>query len=193
MAGPRTTLAWPTTVLMRPMPAQGACVDRAAAIGNPAAIDFGVFSLPKSQAHVITKLRAASESRPAMTARLAVGPGAVARAIAFARRFTAAAALPAAAADRLVLIVEEWVANVVEHGCPAPGSLIVLRLETADGRVRLRFSDAGIAFDPRTAEDVGPNLDRGGGAGIALIRAWSDVEVYQRRAGRNRLVLRSRS
>jgi anti-sigma regulatory factor (Ser/Thr protein kinase) len=128
-----------------------------------------------------------------MTARLAVGPGAVARAIAFARRFAPAAALPDAAADRLVLIVEEWVANIVEHGRPAPGSLIVLRLEMADGRVRLRFSDAGIAFDPRTLQDDGPNLERGGGAGIALIRGWSDVEAYRRRAGRNRLVLRSRS
>jgi len=29
----------------------------------------------------------------------------------------------------LTLLVEEWVANIVEHGGPKPGSLIVLRLE----------------------------------------------------------------
>jgi len=115
------------------------------------------------------------------------------RAIAVARRFSEAMGLPQDRADQLTLIVEEWVANIVEHGRPAPGSLIVLRLEKAGGRVRLRFSDGGIAFDPRTIEDEGPNLERGGGAGIALIRAWSDIEAYQRRAGRNRLVLRSRS
>jgi anti-sigma regulatory factor (Ser/Thr protein kinase) len=128
-----------------------------------------------------------------MTARLPVAGGAVVRAIGFARRFASAAALPEAAAERLALIVEEWVANIVEHGRPAPGGLIVLRLEKAGARVRLRCSDAGIAFDPRTVEDDGPNLDRGGGAGIALIRAWSEIESYRRLGRRNRLVLRSRS
>jgi serine/threonine-protein kinase RsbW len=128
-----------------------------------------------------------------MTVRLPVAEKAVVRAIAFARRFTVAAGLRDDAADRLTLLVEEWVANIVEHGAPTPGSLIVLRLEEADGRVRLAFSDAGIAFDPRTVEDLGPNLERGGGAGIALIRGWSDLESYARRAGRNRLVLRSKS
>jgi anti-sigma regulatory factor (Ser/Thr protein kinase) len=128
-----------------------------------------------------------------MTARLPVAAGAVARAIRFARSFAASAALPDDAADRLAVIVEESVANIVEHGRPAVGSLIVLQLEQTGGRVRLSFSDAGLAFDPRAVEDEGPNLDRGGGVGIALIRAWSDIEAYERRAGRNRLVLRSRS
>jgi serine/threonine-protein kinase RsbW len=128
-----------------------------------------------------------------MIARLPVAENAVVRAIAFARRFAQAAALPDAAADRLTLLVEEWVANIVEHGAPDPRSLIVVRLEKAGGRVRLAFSDAGIAFDPRTVEDEGPNLERGGGAGIALIRGWSDIEAYARRGGRNRLTLRSKN
>jgi anti-sigma regulatory factor (Ser/Thr protein kinase) len=128
-----------------------------------------------------------------MTARLAVGARTVARAIAFTRAFARAAALPLESADRLVVIVEEWVANIVEHGRAPAGSLVVLRLERVGGRVRLGFSDAGVAFDLRSAEDTGPNLERGGGAGIALIRSWSEVESYERRAGRNRLVLRSRS
>jgi anti-sigma regulatory factor (Ser/Thr protein kinase) len=114
-------------------------------------------------------------------------------AIAVARRFGEAMRFPPDRADRVVLLVEEWVANIVEHGQPRGGSLIVLRLEKAGDGVRLAFSDAGIAFDPRTVEDEGPNLERGGGAGIALIRGWSDIEAYARRGGRNRLVLRSKS
>ncbi|HEX2815603.1 MAG TPA: ATP-binding protein [Phenylobacterium sp.] len=128
-----------------------------------------------------------------MTARLPVGGGTVARAIAVARRFAAAVALPPESADRLVVIVEEWVANIVEHGRAPAGSLVVLRLERVGQGVRVAVSDAGVAFDSRTAEDQGPNLERGGGAGLALIRSWSEVEDYRRSGGRNRLVLRSRS
>jgi anti-sigma regulatory factor (Ser/Thr protein kinase) len=117
----------------------------------------------------------------------------VARAIGFARRFAAAAALPDDSADRLALVVEEWVANVVEHGRARPGSLVVLTLQRGPTGVRAVFSDAGIAFDPRAAADAGPNLERGGGAGLALIRGWSDIESYRRVGARNRLVLRSRS
>jgi hypothetical protein len=35
----------------------------------------------------------------------------------------------------------------------------------------------------------GPNLERGGGAGLELIRAWCRIAAYARRGGRNRLVL----
>ena len=128
-----------------------------------------------------------------MTARLAVGAGCVARAIAFTRGFVGAGRLAPESADRLVVIVEEWVANIVEHGRAPAGSLVVLRLERVGSQVRLSFSDAGVAFDIRVAEDTGPNLERGGGAGIALIKSWSEIASYERRGGRNRLVLRSRS
>jgi serine/threonine-protein kinase RsbW len=128
-----------------------------------------------------------------MISRLLVGEGAVARAIAFSRRFAKAGGLSADAADQLVVIVEEWAANIVEHSHAAAGSLIVLRLQRSGDGVLVVFTDAGVAFDPRAARDEGPNLERGGGAGIALIRSWCEIESYQRRGGRNRLVLRSRS
>ena len=128
------------------------------------------------------------------TVRLAVGPGTVGRALAAARGVADARALEAGAADQLAVVVEEWVANVVEHGRPAASSRVVMRLAMAgEGCVRLAFSDAGVAFDMRRAPEDGPNLERGGGAGLALIRAWCEVEAYARRGGRNRLVLRSRS
>ena len=124
--------------------------------------------------------------------RLAPGPTAVSRALDAARAFAAAQGLDDP--DRLAVVVEEWVANIVEHGRTRADSVVTLTLErTVEGEVRLSFSDAGVAFDPRTAADDGPNLERGGGAGLALIRAWCEIESYSRRRGRNRLVLRSRS
>jgi anti-sigma regulatory factor (Ser/Thr protein kinase) len=122
-------------------------------------------------------------------ARLRCGPAATTRALARARAFAERADLDADAADRLAIIVEEWVANVVEHGGAGPATRIVLRLERRGATVRLAASDAGTAFDPRHAAFAGPDLERGGGAGLELIRAWSRIVAYARRGGRNRIVL----
>jgi serine/threonine-protein kinase RsbW len=86
-------------------------------------------------------------------------------------------------------VVEEWVANVVEHGDQPRGARIVLQLALSAGVVRLAVSDAGRPFDPRTAVFDGPNRERGGGAGLALIANHCRIAGYARRAGRNRLVL----
>jgi len=139
----------------------------------------------------IARLGANADSQGAI--RLAVGPGAAARAIARTRRFAEAAALPEASAHRLAIVVEEWINNIVEHGQAPAGSLVVFRLEQARGQVRVHFSDAGRAFDPRQARNRGPNLQRGGGAGLALIAGWCEIEAYRRGRGRNRLVLRLKS
>lgn len=124
-----------------------------------------------------------------VTARLPGDRAAVARALGVARRFCEGAAVGPDCADKLAVIVEEWVVNVVEHGAPRPGSRIALRLVREPACVRVVVTDAGTFFDPREAVFEGPNLDRGGGAGLELIRAWSSITDYARRAGRNRLVL----
>ena len=113
----------------------------------------------------------------------------MARALGVARRFCEQASVGADGADRLAIIVEEWVINVVEHGGLSPESRIALRLTREPACVRLTVTDAGTFFDPRTAAFEGPNLDRGGGAGLELIRHWSRIVDYARRAGRNRLEL----
>ena len=105
-----------------------------------------------------------------------------------ARAFAEAARLDAQAADSLAIIVEEWLINVVEHGGAAAGSRIVMRLGRGPDGVRLVVTDAGRPFDPRTVTFQGPNLTRGGGAGLALIQAWCRIADYRRRGGRNRLV-----
>lgn len=118
-----------------------------------------------------------------------MGPDAVARALHLARAFARDAALAPSDGDRLAIIVEEWVANLMEHGEQPPAGRIGLRLARDGDRVRLTFTDAGKPFDPRAAGFEGPNLERGGGAGLELVRAWSRIAAYGRRAGRNRLVL----
>ena len=113
----------------------------------------------------------------------------VRRGLATALLFAGDEAIGDEAADKLAIVVEEWLINVVEHGEAAPGSRIALRRERLEAMVRLTFSDAGQAFDPREAVFEGPNMERGGGAGLALIQAWSRICDYRRRAGRNRVVL----
>jgi anti-sigma regulatory factor (Ser/Thr protein kinase) len=92
-------------------------------------------------------------------------------------------------AGHLAIVVEEWIANLVEHGGPHHGARIVLRLSLDGGTVRLSISDGGRAFDPRAAVFEGPNPERGGGAGLAMIAGLCRIAGYSRRAGRNRLVL----
>ena len=86
-------------------------------------------------------------------------------------------------------MAEEWVANVVEHGGSHDGGLIALTLRGEAGLVRLTISDAGRPFDPRDASFDGPNVERGGGAGLALIASLCRIASYTRRRRRNRLVL----
>ena len=111
------------------------------------------------------------------------------RAIAVAWLFADRAGLPPKTAEPLAILVEEWVLNLIEHGGAAADSQIVLRIERRGDGARVTISDAGNFFDPREVETEGPNEERGGGAGIALMQAWSRIVDYRRRGGRNRLVL----
>jgi anti-sigma regulatory factor (Ser/Thr protein kinase) len=175
--------------LIRPISAAATLgVDSAATISNPAA-NVARIAPSQQRASDIAQLRAHSDPPAAARARLAPDRGAIGRALALARRFAADAQLDEPAANRLAIVVEEWVGNVVEHGGAATGSRIAIGLERRGALVRLTASDAGAAFDPRAVDFEGPNLERGGGAGLALIAAWSRIVDYRRRAGRNRLVL----
>lgn len=164
-------------------------VDTTAAISNPVTQDARIRSLPNTEVQVIADRRANANSGLIARARLPAVQRSVARAIAFAWLFADRASLAPETSDSLAIIVEEWVMNVVEHGRADPESLISLRLERCDAGVRLTVSDAGRAFDPRGLVMEGPNEERGGGAGIALMLAWSRIIDYRRRSGRNRLVL----
>jgi serine/threonine-protein kinase RsbW len=125
-----------------------------------------------------------------VTVRTSADEPGVVRAIRAARAFAAECALGETATDRLCVVVDEWLSNVVEHGEPPPGSRLVARLVRDAARLTLTFTDAGQPFDPRaTPAFEGPNAARGGGAGLELVRAWAQIADYHHRRGRNRVVL----
>jgi anti-sigma regulatory factor (Ser/Thr protein kinase) len=112
-------------------------------------------------------------------------------ALALAREFAGECALDSTANARLAIVVEELVENALTYGA-RPGDVdIVLELSFASGRLSLVLEDAGATFDPRDApEPALPRAGDGGGVGLAMVRAWSEVVSYERRGGRNRLELR---
>ena len=112
-------------------------------------------------------------------ARFPANGAAVATALAFARRFAEAHALAADDAARLAIIVEELVANLIDHG-GAPGTSITLRLSRRSREIGLTLIDRGAFFDLRTAQHAAEPPERGGGAGIALVLAWARVDDYTR-------------
>ena len=179
--------AAPLTDFIRPISAAATlAVDRQASISNPAALEPRFTAPPDGQGLAITQSRPEFESEA--VARLPVSRIAVARGLILAREFANRTALSPLAADHLVLIVEEWLNNVTEHSGAPAGGRIVLLLQHRPGLVRLTATDAGKPFDPRTVPFEGPNLTRGGGAGLALIQAWCRITDYRRAGGRNRLV-----
>ena len=98
--------------------------------------------------------------------------------------------VPLVQVERLLLCLDEVLANVMTHGCrPAPTEPIAVRLEVDFGQARVTVSDACKAFDPlsvpkrpqpKTLEEAAP-----GGLGLPLIRRCSDLLHYRHHDGRN--------
>lgn len=92
--------------------------------------------------------------------------------------------VPRHAALRLRLVIEELVANLVEHAAWTNGP-VPARLEVSwqDGALAAALEDAARAFDPRQAPAPPvPRLDddRLGGQGLALVRRMTDGLRYLR-------------
>lgn len=118
---------------------------------------------------------------------------AVTAALSLVADFTAAAGCDTDRTARLAIVVEELIANIVEHGRMPATDRIAVSLALAETAIRIEVDDSGQFHDPRTIdenEDLPP--DRGGGAGLRLVRAWSTILAYDRVDGRNRLFLEIR-
>ena len=135
------------------------------------------------------------DNNPALTAAQAfkANNSAVSRALAVVGDFLASANCGADAEAKLAIVVEELVANLIEHGnCPRD-SEIELELAALGADIGVTLCDAGTAFDPRAFDsDAHVPPERGGGAGIALVKAWATITGYECGNGRNilRLVIR---
>lgn len=108
-----------------------------------------------------------------------------------------ALAVPRPSAERLVLCLNEALANVVTHGGPgARATPIRLRIEAGASQLTVAISDAGLAFDPTSVPDKPRPTSLGeavaGGRGIVLMRRCSDWMRYHREGGRNVLAFGAR-
>lgn len=94
----------------------------------------------------------------------------------------------------VLVIVDEVLSNLHQHGGVGTGDLEVdLRIAIEEDRLVLRFTDSGSPFDPLSAQAPDLEIPVGqrepGGLGIVLIRALTDSQRYLREGSRNVLVL----
>jgi len=94
----------------------------------------------------------------------------------------------------LLLVAEEVVTNIVQHGELAQGATLDVRWQYRDKEVELNFSDPGTPFDPitqapRSALGEPSETARIGGLGVHLLEALTDRQYYQRIDQRNCLRL----
>lgn len=98
--------------------------------------------------------------------------------------------------DRLLLCLDDALANVLAHGGPTTLShpirlLFEMRVDPESRTASVTLSDAGIAFDPVSAPDkaLPKTLDDAvpHGRGLQMIRACSSVLRYRREDGCNHL------
>ena len=124
--------------------------------------------------------------------RMTIGAdrGEIARVNAAFAKFAERHALPAPVRRSLQIALDELLTNTIDYG--AVGQATV-ELEAPGDRVTLRLTDDGRPFDPfaRAAPDTSLPLEerRIGGLGIHLVRGLMDEVSYQRREGRNVVVL----
>lgn len=131
-----------------------------------------------------------NNSDPATTIELPPNRQAVRVALDLLEQFLVRQSVGGETREKLAIIVEELVANSVEHGALPTHEPITLSLERHDSTIMLHLTDGGIAFDPTVAVAPDPNPpERGGGAGLALVQRWATGLRYQRAGGRNMLAV----
>ena len=129
------------------------------------------------------------ESNPESLGLRLSGPTAVHDATVAARQFAESAEIDERDASRLAVVVEELVINLYEHGGLATEDQFELELSVTDDAISLLLLAPGDEFDPGRAQQDSGIPERGGGAGLKLVRAWAERIDYQRKDGRNRLAV----
>ena len=115
-----------------------------------------------------------------------MGKDAVGQALAAARSFAADQWLTEEETARLCIIIEELVTNLYDHGGLTADHELDLVYEVQSDGLHLIIVDPSPPFDPRSAPG-GKRSDRGGGAGIDIVRAWAEIIDYQETREGNRL------
>jgi len=122
-------------------------------------------------------------------ARRLKGPGAIGEASEAARAFGEAQWLGADELARLCIVVEELVANLYDHGGVGEADEVELTLSSEPDGIGVTLIDPGVPFDPWEAPQPVETPERGGGAGIGIVRAWAELVDYRVTDRGNRLQL----
>jgi anti-sigma regulatory factor (Ser/Thr protein kinase) len=114
----------------------------------------------------------------------------LAKAERYTSSFLAQSSLDQQSGTKLIIIVEELVANVLRHGGKANDLTLHLKLGASDAGMLLEIEDDGPAFDPTTDFTfTGPDVAEGGSVGLEIVRSWGCEISYFRDDRRNRFCL----
>jgi anti-sigma regulatory factor (Ser/Thr protein kinase) len=80
---------------------------------------------------------------------------------------------------RLCIVIEELVANLFDHGGLSDDDIVELNLLADPDGIHVSIFDRGVPFDPWSALPAAERLERGGGAGIEIVRAWVQFVEYK--------------
>lgn len=117
------------------------------------------------------------------------GGEAVAQASTAARAFGEAQWLSDDEVARLCIIIEELVANLYDHGGVGRDDEVTLSFTSEPAGILVTILDQGKPFDPRQFLRKTDPGERGGGAGIGIVRSWAMITDYQSSGEGNRLDL----
>lgn len=131
----------------------------------------------------------ARESDPGSLTCIVRGKDAVTIASGAARTFGEAQWLTEDECARLCIIIEELIANLFDHGGLSETDEVELSMASEPGGIRIVIVDPGTPFDPRSAPSARERPERGGGAGIDIVRAWAEFVDYSLIPEGNRLEL----
>ena len=123
-----------------------------------------------------------------MTRRLK-GSDAIRQAADAAREFSEAQWLSEDEAARVCIVIEELVANLYDHGGLTEKDQVELSLASEPDGIRVIIVDRGEPFDPWAAPLHPQRPERGGAAGIPIVRAWAQFVGYDVTPEGNRLEL----
>jgi anti-sigma regulatory factor (Ser/Thr protein kinase) len=102
----------------------------------------------------------------------------------FIEASVAAHAIPPDRVGELVLAVDEWVSNLIEHGGLAEAARIEIQVVLGPDAIEVRIRDPGGPFDPtrRVDRDLGLSPlehENPGGFGLTLLRRLVDGISYR--------------
>ena len=100
-------------------------------------------------------------------------------------------AVPPQTSRRLVLAIDEALANIIEHGSLTPKDSITIDMEIGEDEIVASLRDCGVAFDPTPVVGTPDNSQfPRRGFGLYLIQLIVDSIEYSRTpSGENLLVL----